>query len=226
MKKVLSIILLLSVMLGVCACKKNNGATDGGANGGTTPPLEDGQMKITAKIDEIYNKFLIVTASDGVKYRANVGPATVYARDGVEIAKDALAVGDRIDITYNGQVTRSIPPQISALHISIIERAPSSAAKQMKGSDTAPELGDGEFYMLADVIECDERLYVSVTESEYAYGNYIIIVAPETVIEYSDGTAATYESISLGDSLGIVYSGQVMLSMPPQTVAHRIVIFR
>ena len=227
MKKVLSIILLLALSLGVCSCKNNQvtdqGGTQNGAQGGGVA-TDDGKMIITARIDEIYNAYLNVTATDGVAYRVNLGKATAYTRDGVDIAKEALEVGDRIEITYNGQVTRSLPPQIAALDINIIERAP-TAAKQMKSADISSELGDDEFYMIADVIECDERLYVTVTESEYAYGSYVIIVAPETVIEYADGASAAYADISVGASLYIVYSGQVMLSMPPQTVAHKIVIF-
>ena len=228
MKKVLSIILLLALSLSVCSCKDNQttdqGGTQNGAQVGGGVATDDGKMIITARIDEIYNAFLNVTATDGVVYRVNVGKATAYTRDGVGIVKEALEVGDKIEITYNGQVTRSVPPQISALDINIVDRAP-TAAKQMKSSGSTPELADNEFYMIADVIECSERLYVTVTESEYAYGNYIIIVAPETVIEYADGASAAYTDISVGASLGIVYSGQVMLSMPPQTVAHKIVIF-
>ena len=80
-----------------------------------------------------------------------------------------------------------------------------------------------EFKLLAEVRGVDEKIEVEVIRSQYASGTYLMITSDKTKISDSDGRKLTRADISVGDILEITYGGEVMLSYPPQTVAHRIV---
>ena len=73
--------------------------------------------------------------------------------------------------------------------------------------------------MEATVTEVGERLLVEVTKSEYTCGPHVVLINDGTVIEDTNGNAISSESLQVGDKLTILYSGQVMLSYPPQIVA-------
>lgn len=78
--------------------------------------------------------------------------------------------------------------------------------------------------MEATVREVGERLLVEVTKSAYTSGPHVVLVNDGTAIEDQDGNPLTVEDIKVGDKLQILYSGQVMLSYPPQIVALRIIV--
>ena len=78
--------------------------------------------------------------------------------------------------------------------------------------------------MEATVIEVGERLLVEVTRSEYTSGPHIVLINDGTVMEDANGNAIFSDSLRVGDELTILYSGQVMLSYPPQIVALSIIL--
>ncbi|MBO5313466.1 MAG: DUF3221 domain-containing protein [Clostridia bacterium] len=47
--------------------------------------------------------------------------AKIYNSSNIPISKEGLSVGDRVEITYGGQVMMSYPPQIVAQSIKICE---------------------------------------------------------------------------------------------------------
>lgn len=75
-------------------------------------PVEDGQelFDMAGVILEITDEYVIIETAEGQRIQVNVSPETLY--EGKEIA-----VGDLIHVTYNGQMTFSIPAQIAALKI-------------------------------------------------------------------------------------------------------------
>ena len=85
--------------------------------------------------------------------------------------------------------------------------------------DTKPS---GDVRMVAKIIEMGEKISVDVIESEYTTGIHWVITAGGT--EYFDkgGNAITRSDLKAGDTVEILYSGQVMMSYPPQSVAARI----
>ena len=92
-----------------------------------TQKEDDGmQVKMTAKIESIDQK-IEVTVIEGEygasgTYLVITGDATAYLdEDGKSIGREALAVGDTVEIIYGGQVMMSIPPQIVAKQIKITE---------------------------------------------------------------------------------------------------------
>ena len=80
------------------------------------------------------------------------------------------------------------------------------------------------FYMTATVRNVTDRIEVDVIESEYADGIYWVIVGSDTVIYDTDSKIKEMSDIKVGDTVRILYSGQVMMSYPPQIVALEICI--
>ena len=72
---------------------------------------------MTAIILEIEKNYITVKAEDENafgEYQVNINNSITkyYDKENNEIAKKSLKEGDKVEITYNGQVTRSLPPQI------------------------------------------------------------------------------------------------------------------
>lgn len=76
--------------------------------------------------------------------------------------------------------------------------------------------------MIARVTAVGERIEVEVIESEYTSGPYFIITNSDTEYLLKDGGKTLRAAIKVGDTVEITYSGQVMLSYPPQVVAYSI----
>ncbi len=84
-------------------------------------------------------------------------------------------------------------------------------------------LNDSKIKMRASVEELGEKISVSVLESEYTSGPHLVITSPSTVYLDKNGNAIRKTDIKVGDIVTVYYSGQVMLSYPPQIVAHKII---
>lgn len=80
------------------------------------------------------------------------------------------------------------------------------------------------FKMLARVNEVGEKISVDVIESEYTSGIHWVITANATEYFDKDGNPISRSDIKAGDTVEILYSGQVMMSYPPQIVAARITV--
>jgi len=93
----------------------------------------------------------------------------------------------------------------------------------LSGCERGAEL-DGEVVMTARVTAIGDRLEVEVIASEYTSGPHWVIIDKSTKFEYADGSRASKSDLKEGDTVEIRYNGQVMLSYPPQIVAHKIII--
>ena len=78
--------------------------------------------------------------------------------------------------------------------------------------------------MRAIIKAIDERLEVEVTSSEYTSGIHWVITHDSTAYYAADGSTITRADLKVGAEVEILYNGQVMLSYPPQIVAHRITV--
>ena len=84
--------------------------------------------------------------------------------------------------------------------------------------------GDG-FVLKAVVKEVrSDLIEVEVIESDYAFGIYWVRTGDQTEYNFADGSSATRSDIKAGQNISISYNGQTMMSLPPQIVAHGIVI--
>ncbi|MGI6238757.1 MAG: hypothetical protein ACOYI5_03915 [Christensenellales bacterium] len=82
-------------------------------------PGQLGAMHITTPavhgdVTEIGDGYFLLTDDEGAQWRANRSEETIF--------DDAIAVGDRVTAYYNGDTTRSLPPQFHT--IAIIKDAP------------------------------------------------------------------------------------------------------
>lgn len=89
-------------------------------------------------------------------------------------------------------------------------------------SDDQTNEPKAEFVLKAIVKKVEnDRLVVEVIESDYAFGIYHILTASAKYYN-KNGSQVTRESIMVGDTIELTYSGQTMLSYPPQVVAYSI----
>ena len=103
------------------------------------------------------------------------------------------------------------------LIISVFAFSSISCENENEGDGTEPS-----FSMKARLLVNAEKLEVDVIEAEYASGIFHIIVPEETDIYGSDGEKIKKSDLKVGDLITISYSGQIMMSYPPQTVALKI----
>ena len=97
---------------------------------------------------------------------------------------------------------------------------------QGEGSGSRGNTGEigSSVSMIARIDKLDEKLEVTVLESEYTFGTHWVITPNATEYYGKDGSAITRAELKVGDIVEIFYSGQVMLSFPPQIVAARITV--
>lgn len=111
MKIIKAIILAMTSFLLLSGCKGGTRAADEYKFLAVVNALTDTEIEVT------------VTSDDGVhfgEYRVLTGESTEYtAADGTEISRDTIEKGDVIEITYNGQVMRSLPPQVVAISVTV-----------------------------------------------------------------------------------------------------------
>ena len=89
-------------------------------------------------------------------------------------------------------------------------------------SASEPPHLDGRVSMIARITEIGERITVEVIESPYTFGVHVVHTPEETLYLDESGKPLPRTALSVGDVVRIDYSGQVMLSYPPQIVAARI----
>ncbi len=79
--------------------------------------------------------------------------------------------------------------------------------------------------MTAEIISIDEKIEVKVIEGEYgASGIYLVITGIETQYFSASGSPTLKSALNVGDVVEITYSGQVMMSYPPQISAKKITV--
>lgn len=112
MKKIIIPILILVLLPLLFACSNENTVETG----------KDGDFFVYATIEKIEKTSIEALMAENQNaygtYIINIYNGTEYlGPQGNEISKSDLKIGDKIRITYNGQVTKSLPPQITALKI-------------------------------------------------------------------------------------------------------------
>ena len=91
-----------------------------------------------------------------------------------------------------------------------------------KNEEAEAEISTDYFRLLAIVKNVGEKLEVEVIESDYAFGEYWVITPDDIPYTDKDGAAVSRADLKPGDKIEITYSGQVMMSYPPQIVAKAI----
>ncbi len=73
-------------------------------------PVAQELFDLSGAVTEITEEYILIQSADGQEYQVNLLPETNF--EGKE-----LSIGDFIHVTYNGQMTRSLPAQVAALTI-------------------------------------------------------------------------------------------------------------
>ena len=84
------------------------------------------------------------------------------------------------------------------------------------------ENANRSFTMIAEVRDVGEKIQVEVLKSQYAVGTYLVITSDKTEFYSKEEGGISRSDILVGDTVEIVYGGEVMLSYPPQIVATKI----
>lgn len=90
-------------------------------------------------------------------------------------------------------------------------------------------LGEGahpaeEYTLIGRVTELGEHLLIEAEESETAFGPYLVHTPSTTAYTDAEGNPLRRADIAVGQRVKITYSGQVMLSYPPQIVAYSVTV--
>ncbi len=83
-------------------------------------------------------------------------------------------------------------------------------------------------YILKAIVKAtnDHHIEVEIIESNYAFGIYHVLTSKDTKYYNASGSLISRSGIKIGDTVEIAYSGQTMLSYPPQIVAYSFKILK
>lgn len=124
MKKILLVVAVIVVLLGAgfgikAACDKKNEdmVTTQPANGQDDAEVvdEDEVYYLTGQITEIADDYIILEGTEQGTVQVNLFDDTVFGGK----LPDELAVGEYAQVLYDGKMTRSIPPQVTALAVDV-----------------------------------------------------------------------------------------------------------
>ena len=90
--------------------------------------------------------------------------------------------------------------------------------------DCQNEQNNADITMVAEILEISDTILVDVKESDIAFGVYTLIPAESVKYFSCDGSKIAKNDLKVGDLIEVKYSGQVMLSIPPQVVAYSITV--
>ena len=94
---------------------------------------------------------------------------------------------------------------------------------EMLNEDAEQNQAQEKFVLKAIIKKIEnDRFEVEVIESDYAFGVYWILTSDSTKYYNENNSVIMRSNIKVGDTVEIDYSGQTMLSYPPQVVAYSI----
>ena len=124
MKKILLVVAVIVILLGAgfgikAACDKKNEdmVTTQPANGQDDAEVVDENevYDLTGQITEIADDYIILEGTEQGTVQVNLFDDTVFGGK----LPDELAVGESAQVIYDGKMTRSIPPQVTALAVDV-----------------------------------------------------------------------------------------------------------
>lgn len=111
MKKLISVILVAASVLLMFSC------------GGTDPDVTN-EYKLRGVVELVARDYIEIRITEAQyasgTYRVLINKATkIYGKDGKSASAASIRLEDTVTVTYNGQVMRSMPPQVVATRISV-----------------------------------------------------------------------------------------------------------
>lgn len=133
-----------------------------------------------------------------------------------KIDLDSLKEGDTVIATYSKAMTRSIPPQSSAIEIK----------KEETSNDVETQSNDLALVNLSTTIKeiSDEDKSILVGDSDDINSQISLNINDETIIMNTDGIPLNFSELKSGDKINVVHSPAMTFSIPPQTYAYAIIL--
>lgn len=125
MKRILIIFSMLCVIFSLFACAgENTESTNTTLSTEVTDMITDTKYILNGKVTKINDNSIeiqIENISDASGlFAVNISEITkIYDSFGNIINKDQINVNNNVEVSYNGQVTKSLPPQVNALAIQV-----------------------------------------------------------------------------------------------------------
>lgn len=145
-----------------------------------------------------------VTVMDEVRGEVVVfaDEATVITdAEGKAIALKDIDASKKLSVEYGAAMTMSIPPQTTAVSISVLEEAAEvQGAETVKATASVVEIGEG-----------------FVTVMDYVRGEVVVHITEETKITDKDGKAIALADIDMSKEFEVEYAPAMTMSLPPQT---------
>ncbi len=160
--------------------------------------------------------FLIVCLSFSLfscaKQNANNGSTATQASTNTDTAGDAYVSTDS-DSSILGEPSTDTPCGVKT----------NNDTPKAKNGEISEENME-EFVLKGIVLGISDKLEIEVIESDYAFGVYHVIVPSTIPITDKNGANISLSDLKANDTVLVAYSGQTMLSYPPQIVAYSIVV--
>ena len=87
------------------------------------------------------------------------------------------------------------------------------------GVEERNENGDFVFKGKIKSLDSEGQIDVEIIDSEVASGIYWVLISNETKFQNKSGNKISPDSLKVGDTIEITFSGQVMMSYPPRISA-------
>ena len=204
MKKILLVVAVIVVLLGAgfgikAACDKKNEdmVTTQPANGQDDAEVVDESevYYLTGQITEIADDYIILEGTEQGTVQVNLFDDTVFGGK----LPDELAVGEYAQVLYDGKMTRSIPPQVTALAVDV---------SVLEGK-VAEILEDGR--VLIDRTDVMEQQVDSQMKEDGTVDTEVTRTPEQVILSLPEGV-----ELKVGDSAVFYTTGIATMSLPAQ----------
>ena len=211
MKKILLVVAVIVVLLGAgfgikAACDKKNEdmVTTQPANGQDDAEVVDESevYYLTGQITEIADDYIILEGTEQGTVQVNLFDDTVFGGK----LPDELAVGEYAQVLYDGKMTRSIPPQVTALAVDV---------SVLEGK-VAEILEDGR--VLIDRTDVMEQQVDSQLKEDGTVDTEVTRTPEQVILSLPEGV-----ELKVGDSAVFYTTGIATMSLPAQMNAIAVV---
>lgn len=124
MKRILIILTVLCFAFVLFACGNGNTDTQTNLSTDTTNMLENEKIILNGTVDKVNESSIEITIADNQNasgtYQVNVSAETlIYDKYGNKISLNQIEIDNTVEVSFNGQVTKSLPPQVNAIIIQV-----------------------------------------------------------------------------------------------------------
>ena len=120
-KRILNILAVTLLAASLFSCSLVGGKDKGEDEPGEKIEFTEGDFKMIATVTDLGEKIAVdvieAEYASGIHWVIISDQTAIVTEDGYKLSRDDIKVGDKVEITYNGQVMMSLPPQIVAISI-------------------------------------------------------------------------------------------------------------